>query len=96
MPFTLIKGTYHLVGYSPDGDSIRFKPTNLALMRKLSGPAPKINARGHAQLRLEAIDALETHYTPAGGGSLNQPLALAHAGRTAPDRFRWDYQRHME
>ena len=81
MPFTLIKGTYHVRNYSPDGDSIRFMPTNPALMGSLNGPAPKINARGHVQLR---IDTLETHYSPpSGGGPLNQPLALAHAARTA-------------
>lgn len=84
MPFTLIKGTYHVLNYSPDGDSIRFKPTNPALLQRLSGPAPKMNVRGHVQLRIEAIDALETHYSPpSGGGPLHQPLALAHAARTA-------------
>lgn len=84
MPFTLIKGTYHVLNYSPDGDSIRFMPTNPALIRTLSGPAPKINARGHVQLRIEAMDTLETHYSPpSGGGALNQPLGLAHAARTA-------------
>lgn len=84
MPFTLIKGTYHVLNYSPDGDSIRFKPTNPALLQRLSGPAPKMNVRGHVQLRIEAIDALETHYSPpSGGGPLHQPLPLAHAARTA-------------
>lgn len=84
MPFTLIKGTYHVRNYSPDGDSIRFMPTNPALMGSLSGPRPKFNPQGHVQLRVEAIDALETHYSPpSGGGPLNQPLALAHAARTA-------------
>ena len=88
MPFTLIKGTYHVLNYSPDGDSIRFMPTNSALIRTLSGPAPKINARGHVQLRIEAMDTLETHYSPpSGGGALNQPLALAHAARTALINF---------
>lgn len=84
MPFTLINGTYHVVNYSPDGDSIRFKPTNPALLQTLSGFKPKVNARGHVQLRIEAIDALETHYAPPGaGGSLHQPLALAQAARLA-------------
>lgn len=88
MPFTLIKGTYHVLNYSPDGDSIRFKPANPALLQRLSGPSPKINARGHVQLRIEAIDTLETHYSPpSGGGPLHQPLALAHAARTALMNF---------
>ena len=84
MPFTLIKGTYHVLNYSPDGDSVRFMPATPALIKNLSGARAKINARGHVQLRIEAIDALETHYSPpSGGGPLNQPLALAHAARTA-------------
>jgi endonuclease YncB( thermonuclease family) len=62
MTFTLIKGTFHAAGYSPDGDSIRFKARNPELWKKLSGPAAETNARGHAQLRIEAVDALETHY----------------------------------
>jgi hypothetical protein len=28
MPFVMIKGTFHIKGYSPDGDSIRFKAHN--------------------------------------------------------------------
>lgn len=73
-----------MLNYSPDGDSIRFRPANPVLIQGLSGSSAKINARGHVQLRIEAIDTLETHYSPpSGGGALNQPLALAHAARTA-------------
>jgi len=28
MPFVVIKGTFHIEGYSPDGDSVRFKADN--------------------------------------------------------------------
>lgn len=83
MPFTLIKGSFHVVGYSPDGDSIRFAPDDPSLLSSLSGPPAKLNARGHAQLRIEAIDTLETHYA-SGGGNYHQPLALAKA---AADRL---------
>jgi hypothetical protein len=62
MSFVLIKGTFHVLGYSPDGDSIRFKAKDTSLWKMLSGPAVELNARGHAQLRIEAVDALETHY----------------------------------
>ena len=62
MSFFLIKGTFHVLGYSPDGDSIRFKAKDTSLWKMLSGPAVELNARGHAQLRIEAVDALETHY----------------------------------
>jgi endonuclease YncB( thermonuclease family) len=62
MSFFLIKGSFHVLGYSPDGDSIRFKAKDPSLWKKLSGPPVELNARGHAQLRIEAVDALETHY----------------------------------
>jgi len=32
MSFTLIKGTFHVIGYSPDGDSIRFNAKDPALL----------------------------------------------------------------
>ena len=44
MPFTLIKGTFHLVnkssngrqtGFQPDGDSLHFKPANPLLLDRL-------------------------------------------------------------
>jgi Transketolase len=28
MPFRVIHGSYHVLGYSPDGDSIRFQAAN--------------------------------------------------------------------
>jgi endonuclease YncB( thermonuclease family) len=82
MPFTLIKGTYHVVGYSPDGDSIKFKAANSNNWKKISGK-PKLNSKGHVQLRFEAIDALETHYRPPAKGATeeHQPTALAQAAR---------------
>ena len=72
MPFFLIRGTYHIRGYSPDGDSIRFQAQTKANWAKLGGQPVALNARGHAQLRLEAIDTLETHYK-----NQHQPLDLA-------------------
>lgn len=72
MAFHIIKGTFHVVGYSPDGDSIRFKADNEDNWSLLSGPPANLNARRHAQLRLEAIDTLETHFL-----NMHQPLTLA-------------------
>ena len=72
--FFLIKGTFHVKGYSPDGDSIRFQANDSANWKKLSGPAVELNAREHAQLRMEAVDALETHYE-----GYHQPLKQAKA-----------------
>lgn len=77
MPFTLIKGTFHAVGYSPDGDSVRFQAENNDNWALLDGPFVELNARGHAQLRFEAIDTLETHYQ-----GHHQPLELAKVALT--------------
>jgi hypothetical protein len=73
MAFHLIKGTFHVVGYSPDGDSIRFQADERSNWDLLDGPPVGLNARGHAQLRIEAIDTLETHYL-----GHHQPLQLAN------------------
>ena len=81
MPFRLISGTFQVVNYSPDGDSIRFHPANPALLNTLSGPRADINKRGDVQLRIEAIDTLETHYQTRGGGTLHQPFELADLAR---------------
>ncbi|MFN8493782.1 MAG: hypothetical protein U0350_39635 [Caldilineaceae bacterium] len=78
MPFFVIAGTFHIQGYQPDGDSIRFKANNEANWAKLSGPTVALNGRRHAQLRLEAIDTLETHFM-----NTHQPLALANKATEA-------------
>jgi endonuclease YncB( thermonuclease family) len=51
-------------GPEPDGDTIKFKPDTPGLVETLprrSGRPPGIKARG-ISVRLEAIDALETHF----------------------------------
>jgi endonuclease YncB( thermonuclease family) len=63
MPLTLIQGEFRIVGASPDGDSVRFYPTDPTVWDR-AGIRVRPNARGGVQLRLDAIDALETHYTP--------------------------------
>jgi len=60
---TIIKGHYRITGASPDGDSVRFYPDDPDVWA-YAGIAVKANSAGGVQLRLEAIDALETHYTP--------------------------------
>ncbi|HEX7445694.1 MAG TPA: hypothetical protein VF300_04825 [Methanothrix sp.] len=72
MTFVLIKGTFHVQGYSLNGDSIRFRADDPVNWKKLSGPPVALNALGHANLRMEAVDALETHYQ-----GFHQPLRLA-------------------
>jgi endonuclease YncB( thermonuclease family) len=60
--FTAISGTFHVDGYTPDGDSIHFQAHNADNWVKLRGHAVKLNQRGQAQLRLEGIDALEMNF----------------------------------
>lgn len=72
MSFRVIKGAFHIVGYSPDGDSIRFKADDLTQWELLEGSKVRLNKKEHAQLRIEAIDTLETHYK-----SEHQPVEWA-------------------
>src|SRR3954471_21101781 len=80
MPMLCLAGAFHVVGGPPDGDVIRFPPNDPGAWAKVPGPnAVRRNVSGAAQLRLDGIDALETHYTPPGGGGMvHQPLALAN------------------
>jgi hypothetical protein len=80
MPLHIIKGHYRIQGSQPDGDSLHFHPNDPDAFTTLHLPA-RLNSHGGAQLRLEAIDALETHYNPRipGGFLQHQPLGLAHA-----------------
>jgi hypothetical protein len=94
-----LAGTYRILSTEPDGDSIRFYPDDPSAWTRVPGPnAVRTNAGGGAQLRLDAIDALETHYSPQGGGPLHQPVGLAHAARD--ELVRWlgfkDVQRDGE
>ena len=82
MPMLCIAGTFRVTGTQPDGDSVRFVPHDPAEWRRVGGAhRVRANRAGGAQLRLDGIDALETHYAPRGGKLLHQPLALAHAAR---------------
>src|SRR2546430_14526434 len=73
MALNMIKGSYRVVGASPDGDSVRFYPDNPAAFSQ-AGIKVRLNAHGGAQLRLDGIDALETHYqAPGHGGMQHQP-----------------------
>lgn len=80
MPLTVIRGQYRIEHTEPDGDSVRFYPTDPQAFRT-AGIAARVGAGGGVQLRLDAIDALETHYSPrtAGGSPLHQPLRYGHA-----------------
>ena len=69
MPMLCLAGAFHVTGTEPDGDSLRFRPDDPAQWDAVPGPVRR-NASGAAQLRLDGIDALETHYTPVGAALL--------------------------
>ncbi|RJP51466.1 MAG: hypothetical protein C4583_08680 [Anaerolineaceae bacterium] len=73
-PFTIIKGKFHVKGYKPDGDSIRFEADNPAHWDAFQWNSPSKKKAAKKQLRIEAIDALETHYE---GYHQPRPFALA-------------------
>jgi endonuclease YncB( thermonuclease family) len=85
MSYTLLTGEFVIrypdlprQGPEPDGDTIKFAPDTPALVETLprvSGRPPDLNSRG-ISVRLEAIDALETHFE-----SDHQELAGANAAR---------------
>jgi endonuclease YncB( thermonuclease family) len=79
MPLSIIKGHYRIRNSEPDGDSVHFHPSDPNAFTTLH-LAAHLNGQGGTQLRLEAIDALETHYSPRvrGGFLQHQPLELAH------------------
>ena len=83
--YTIIHGQYRihravhpLQGPQPDGDTVRFEPNNLQLVRNLrrfSGRPPDISSQG-INVRYESIDALETHFEQT-----HQDNTLAFAAR---------------
>src|SRR4051794_14343994 len=83
MPLSMITGNYKIIGASPDGDSIRFYPNDPTVWAR-AGIMVRANAGGGVQLRLDAVDALETHYTPPGAHiPWHQPADLGGGASTA-------------
>lgn len=71
--FLAVTGQLLIVGKSPDGDSVRFVPDHVETLESLqNGDRLRVAADGSVQLRLDAIDAPETHYA-----NHHQPLAGA-------------------
>ena len=93
MAYTLLKGQFVIrypdlprSGPEPDGDTIKFLPDSPDIvlnLPRISGRAPQINARG-ISVRLEAIDALETHFQQThqelGGVNKARDQLLEHLG----------------
>ncbi|MFD7323530.1 nuclease [Streptomyces sp. NPDC059875] len=70
------------MGTRPDGDTVRFYPDDPAAWDTVPGPHPiVILGPGGANLRLEGIDSLETHFKPpfVSGPELHQPKVPADA-----------------
>ncbi|MEU1425042.1 nuclease [Kitasatospora sp. NPDC005751] len=85
MTMMLVKGRYEIKNFEPDGDTVHFLPDDPGFWPELPGEHKvKRNAHGGAGLRLDGIDALETHYQGVGPDFVHQPLDLgAHAARDA-------------
>jgi hypothetical protein len=83
MSMLLITGSYRILGGQPDGDTVHFTPRDPGFWCDVSGRhRVKRDVNGGASLRLDGVDALETHYRGAGPGLVHQPLDLgAHAAR---------------
>ncbi|MBP2330932.1 endonuclease YncB(thermonuclease family) [Kibdelosporangium banguiense] len=79
MAMLVIEGTYRISGTRPDGDSVRFYPHDVLDWGKVEG-VHKVqrNKGGGAQLRLDGIDALETHFLTR-VGETRQPPRFANA-----------------
>jgi len=85
MAYTLLRGKFVIrypdlprQGPEPDGDTVKFLPDSPTLVESIprpSGRPPDINAHG-ISVRLEAIDALETHFSET-----HQELLGADAAR---------------
>jgi hypothetical protein len=86
MKYRVIKGKFHVKGFSPDGDSIRFEATNDANWAPFQWSQASNRKSAKKQLRFEAIDALETHYEEShqprsfGFGALEVLLGLLGIG----------------
>ncbi|MEU8432945.1 nuclease [Streptomyces sp. NPDC029216] len=82
MPMLVIQGTFRAKGFRPDGDTIDFTPDDPADWKLVPGTRPVLpRSDGNAAIRMEGIDALETHYgdKTSPTGVQHQPLKLAHA-----------------
>ncbi|MFI2206548.1 nuclease [Streptomyces sp. NPDC020192] len=79
----LITGSYRILGDRPDGDTVHFTPRDPGFWCEVPGQhRVKRDENGGASLRLDGIDATETHYKGVGPDFVHQPLDLgAHAAR---------------
>lgn len=60
--YKVIAGTFHVKGFSPDGDSIRFQARDASRWEFFTWEPGANKDAKRKQLRIESIDAMETHY----------------------------------
>lgn len=72
--YKVIAGTFHVKGFQPDGDSIRFQANKPEHWDFFTWASEAEKSSKKKQLRIESIDALETHYE---GYHQPRPFALA-------------------
>jgi endonuclease YncB( thermonuclease family) len=72
--YKVIAGTFHVKGFEPDGDSIRFQAANQGNWDFFKWPTELDRISKKKQLRIESIDAMETHYA---GYHQPRPFAIA-------------------
>ncbi|MDK9501457.1 nuclease [Streptomyces katrae] len=88
MSMLIIKGTFRAKDLQPDGDTVAFTPDDITDWKRVPGThqvLPKPD--GRVSVRLEGIDALETHYGDDVSGIRHQPLPLAH--EAADELLKW-------
>jgi endonuclease YncB( thermonuclease family) len=87
MPMLLVKGSFQIKNTEPDGDTVGFTPTRHPdWYRVRGGLGLDLTNSCRGKLRLDAVDALETHYGPTSAPA-HQPLPFAHAARD--ELLRW-------
>ncbi len=97
--YTLITGTYYIVGMSPDADSIKFRADNPTLWQHIKTEHRKpfeqaLQAEdGIVTIRLQAIDALETHYTPP---VLPAPKDLGNRAKTQSEPGKGNHKQPLQ
>ncbi|MFD5711429.1 thermonuclease family protein [Streptomyces pharetrae] len=79
MAMLLIKGSFRVNGGSkPDGDTLPFIPDDVADWKLVGGRARIVpKADGRVNVRLEGVDALESHYDGTYGPERRQPREFA-------------------
>ncbi len=98
LPFRVFRGKLYAVGFKPDGDTLTFKAHDAAALATLLDSSGNPGAvafdadKNHAaSVRLQGVDALETHYQPAVGE--NRPAGAATPTAPKPSAGNHEQQR---